>query len=68
MIDALTLPPSVTVRPTAVGVSVFTADGATVEIQLQRPRDLDGLSTAEVVVRAQALALSALRAAAASLA
>jgi recombinational DNA repair protein (RecF pathway) len=47
---------------------VFTADGATVEIQLQRPRDLDGLSTAEVVVRAQALALSALRAAAASLA
>lgn len=67
MIDAINLPPSVTVSPTVVGVSVLTADGATVEISLQRPRGLAALSPEEVVVRAQQLALDALEAAAASL-
>ncbi|MDR3510311.1 MAG: hypothetical protein P4L73_01640 [Caulobacteraceae bacterium] len=67
MIDAINLPPSVTVSPTVVGVSVLTADGATVEISLQRLRGLTALSPEEVVVRAQQLALDALEAAAASL-
>lgn len=68
MIDDINLPPSVTVSPTVVGVSVVTADGATVEVSLQRPRGLAALSTEELVERAQQLALSALEAAAASLA
>ena len=33
----LSLPPSVTVSPTIVGVSVLTDDGATVQISLPRP-------------------------------
>jgi len=68
MIDTISLPPSVTVSPTSVGVSVFTADGATVVVSLQRPRGLAALPPEEVVERAQQLALSALEAAAASLA
>jgi hypothetical protein len=68
MIDDINLPPSVTVSPTMVGVSVVTADGATVEVSLQRPRGLAALPTEELVERAQKLALNALEAAAATLA
>lgn len=68
MIDAMNLPPSVTVSPTVVGVSVVTRDGATVEISLQRPRGLAALPESELIARAQRLALTALEAAAASLA
>jgi hypothetical protein len=67
MIDPISLPPSVTVGPTSVEVSVVTPDGATVEINLLRLRGLAALPPEEVAVRAQQLALSALEAAAASL-
>jgi hypothetical protein len=67
MIDATSLPPTVTVGPTSVGVSVLTADGATVEISLQRLRGLSALPPEQMAARAQELALSALEAAAASL-
>jgi hypothetical protein len=67
MIDTISLPPSVTVSPTSVGVSVFTDDGATVVISLQRPRGLAALTPEEIAERAQQLALTALEAAAASL-
>jgi hypothetical protein len=67
MIDTISLPPSVTVSPTSVGVSVFTADGATVVVNLQRPKGLAALPPEEVVARAQRLAVTALKAAAASL-
>jgi hypothetical protein len=68
MIDATSLPPTVTVSPTSVGISVLTADGATVEISLQRLRGLAALPPEEIATRAQQLALGALEAAAASLA
>lgn len=68
MYDVQSLPPSITVSPTIVGVSVLTDDGATVQVSLQRPRGLGGLSEDEIVVKAHALARSALKAAAASLA
>lgn len=67
MTDVISLPPSVTVSPTMVGVSVITPDGATVEVSLQRPRGLAALPTEELLARAQQLALDALEAAAASL-
>jgi hypothetical protein len=67
MIDAIALPPSVTVGPTCVGVSVLTHDGAIVEISLQRLRGLADAPPEEMAARAQALALSALEAAVASL-
>jgi hypothetical protein len=67
MIDAPSLPPSVTVGPTSVGVSVLTDDGAIVSINLQRLRGLAALSTEEISERAHALALDALAAAVASL-
>jgi hypothetical protein len=67
MIDAQSLPPSVTVGPTTVGVSVVTADGAIVEVNLQRLRGLAALPPEEMTERAQALALDALAAAVASL-
>ena len=68
MIDAPSLPASITVGPTSVGVSVVTDDGAIVSINLQRLRGLAALSAEELAERAQALALNALAAAAASLA
>jgi hypothetical protein len=67
MIDAISLPPSVTVGPTSVGISVFTQDGATVEISLQRLHGLAGLAPEDMAERAQKLALTALEAAVASL-
>jgi hypothetical protein len=64
MTQAPSLPPSITVRPTSVAVSVVTADGATVEISLQRLKGLSALSPEEIAERAQELALGALEAAA----
>jgi hypothetical protein len=66
--DTMTLPPSFTVSPTVVGVSVFTPEGATVQVSLPRPRGLRELPQDEIVERAQHLARAALEAAAASLA
>jgi hypothetical protein len=63
----LSLPPSVTVGPTAVGVSVFTDDGATVQISLPRPRGLRDLPIDEVADRARRMAQEALAAAARTL-
>jgi hypothetical protein len=68
MPEPMTLPPSFTVSPTVVGVSVLTAGGATVQVSLPRPRGLRELPQDEIVERAQHLAMAALQAAAASLA
>ena len=68
MSEPLPLPPSFTVSPTVVGVSVFTAEGATVQVSLPRPRGLTELPQEEVVERAQRLARQALAAAHATLA
>jgi hypothetical protein len=59
MLD-LSLPPSVTVSPTIVGVSVLTADGVTVQVSLPRPRGLRDLPADEVAERARRLAMAAL--------
>jgi len=61
------LPPSFTVSPTIVGVSVLTDDGATVQVSLPRPRGLRELPQDEIVARAQSLAKAALESAAAAL-
>ncbi len=66
MLD-LTLPPSVTVGPTIVGVSVLTADGVTVQVSLPRPRGLHDLPAEEVADRARAMAMAALADASATL-
>ena len=63
----LSLPPSITVSPTVVGVSVLTDDGITVQISLPRPRGLRDLPADEVANRAMNLAREALRNAARSL-
>ncbi|KQW66359.1 hypothetical protein ASE17_06230 [Phenylobacterium sp. Root77] len=63
----LSLPPSVTVSPTIVGVSVLTDDGVTVQVSLPRPRGLRDLPIEEVADRARRMAQDALRAAATSL-
>jgi len=63
MLD-LTLPPSVTVSPTVVGVSVLTDDGITVQVSLPRPRGLHDLPAQEVADRAMRMAKAALRTAA----
>jgi hypothetical protein len=59
MLD-LTLPPSVTVSPTIVGVSVLAADGITVQVSLPRPRGLHDLPAEEVADRAKRMAMAAL--------
>ena len=64
----LTLPPSVTVSPTSVGVSVLTDEGATVQVSLPRPRGLNALPADEVAARALNLARQALKTAAETLA
>ena len=63
----LSLPPSATVSPTVVGVSVLTNDGITVQVSLPRPRGLHDLPADEVANRAMCLAREALRNAARSL-
>jgi hypothetical protein len=60
VMQALSLPPSVTVSPTLVGVSVLTDDGVTVQVSLPRPRGLHDLPAAEVEARAKRLAQAAL--------
>jgi hypothetical protein len=63
----LSLPPSVTVSPTIVGVSVMTDDGVTVQVSLPRPRGLRDLPAEEVADRARRLAQAALAQASRSL-
>ncbi|MFN3515053.1 MAG: hypothetical protein ACK41C_18575 [Phenylobacterium sp.] len=63
----ITLPPSVTVGPTSVGVSVLVAQGVTVQVSLPRPRGLQELPAEEVADRAKRLARAALADAADSL-
>jgi hypothetical protein len=63
----LSLPPSVTVNPTTVGVSVLTDDGAVVVVNLPRPKGLRELPTEEIVGRARSLAKRAMMTAAAAL-
>lgn len=58
------LPPSVTIGPNAVGVSVLAGNGVTVQVSLPRPRSLHDLPEQEVVERARQLAKTALRSAA----
>ncbi|MDP3855163.1 hypothetical protein [Phenylobacterium sp.] len=60
MLD-LSLPPSVTVSPTVVGVSVLTDDGITVHVSLPRPRGLHDLPADVVADRALHLARAALK-------
>ena len=67
MPEPMPLPPSFTVSPTIVGVSVLTDDGATVQVSLPRPRGLRDLPQDEIVARAQRLARAALESAAAVL-
>lgn len=61
------LPPSVTVSPTTVGVSVLTEDGATVQVSLPRPKGLHDLPAEVVAERARTWARAAMRTAAATL-
>jgi hypothetical protein len=68
MPEPFSLPPSFTVSPTIVGVSVLTDDGASVQVNLPRPRGLSELPADEVVARAQRLAMVALQSAADALA
>lgn len=59
MLD-LTLPPSVTIGPTSIAVSLFAENGAIVQVSLPRPRGLGELSSDEVSARARRLAKAAL--------
>lgn len=56
----LLLPPSITLKPTSVGVAVLTVGGVSVEVSLPRPRSLHELSPPEVAARARRLAREAL--------
>jgi hypothetical protein len=56
----LTLPPSITLKPTAVGVAVLTLNGVTVEVSLPRSRGLHDIPDPELVDRARRLAREAL--------
>jgi len=59
----LSLPPSVTVSPTIVGVSVLTDDGVTVQVSLPRPRGLRELPIEEVAARKASCAIRRARSA-----
>jgi hypothetical protein len=63
----LLLPPSITFKPTSVGVAVLTVGGVTVEVSLPRPRSLHDLSRPDMPARARRLAREALMNAAQSL-
>jgi hypothetical protein len=67
MTDPLALPPSISVGPPGVDVSVFTADGATVQIVLPRG-GLYAIPEPQIIDRARQLASAALRSAADALA
>ena len=58
------LPPSVTVSPTAIGISVLTEAGATVQVSLPRPKGLHDLSEEEIADKALRMARTALETAA----
>jgi hypothetical protein len=58
------LPPSVTVSSTSVGISLLGDNGVTVQVSLPRPRSLHELSDAEMIERARRWARSALMTAA----
>jgi len=58
------LPPSITVSPTTLGVSLLASNGVTVQVSLPRPRGLHDLSEQEIVERAHRLAKTALMTAA----
>lgn len=64
----LSLPPSVTVGPTNLGVSVLIEDGVTVQVSLPRPRGLHDLPADEIEARARRLARAAMMSAVKSLA
>jgi hypothetical protein len=63
----LSLPPSVTVSPTTIGVSVLTDDGAVVLVSLPRQKGLREVPTDEMVGRARGLARQAMMTAAEAL-
>jgi hypothetical protein len=56
----LTLPPSITLKPTAVDVAVMTLGGVSVEVSLPRSRGLHDIPDPELVDRARRLAREAL--------
>ena len=56
----LLLPPSITLKPTSVGVAVLTVGGVSVEVSLPRPRSLHELPAPEAAARARRLAREAL--------
>ena len=58
--QGLSLPPSVTVGATIVDVTILTDEGATVVVNLPRPKGLHDLPDAEIVDRARALARQAM--------
>jgi hypothetical protein len=62
------LPPSVTVGATIVDVTVLTDEGATVVVNLPRPKGLHDISDAELTHRAREMARQAMIEAAQSLA
>jgi len=68
MNNPMDLPPSVNVGPRAVGVSIFTAEGVTVEVVLPRPGGLGEMPRDELIGKARELARAALKSAAISLA
>lgn len=57
----LALPPSVTIGPTSLGVSLLTENGAVVQVSLPRPRGLRELPADEVAAHARRLAKAALK-------
>jgi hypothetical protein len=63
----LSLPPSVTIGPTTVAVSVLTDAGVTVQVRLPRPRGLHDLPADEVADHARRMAQEALAVAARTL-
>ena len=67
MTNTFDLPPSVTVGPRNLGVSVLTPQGAMVSVLVPKPRGLDEASRDELVERATKLARAALETAAAAL-
>lgn len=68
MTDPLELPPSISVGPTGVDVSVFTAEGAVVQIVLPRPGGLYAIPEQDIIDKAREMATIALRSAADALA
>lgn len=65
--QGLSLPPSVTVGATVVDVTVLTDEGATVVVNLPRPKGLHDLPDSEITQRARTLARQAMIEAAQSL-